>query len=252
MLNPALDWGALAEEYRRDRRICIDNVLRTSVAERVRELCAEKVPFDYVYYIDGASRVASEEEMAALDPDRKAQISQTLMHNATRGIGFLYCSYLMSRRCRGADKALDFLYDVYEFLNSRQMLAFVSAVSGRNDLARADGQYTRYSAGQYLTRHRDDIEGQARRLAYVFGFTRSWHPDWGGLLQFYEEDGTPRDAWMPAFNRLALFGTCHMHSVSYVTPFAGEARLSMTGWFHAGAEAPWAPRAPEVGDYSEP
>mgnify|MGYP006212134943 CR=1 FL=1 len=51
-------------------------------------------------------------------------------------------------------------------------------MTGRGDLKRADAQYTRYSAGQYLTRHSDDIYGQSRRIAYVFGFTRAWHPDY--------------------------------------------------------------------------
>jgi Rps23 Pro-64 3,4-dihydroxylase Tpa1-like proline 4-hydroxylase len=132
---------------------------------------------------------------------------------------------------------LGFLYGMFEYLNSPAMLGFIEQITGRRDIVRADAQYTRYSAGQYLTRHRDDIEGTTRRLAYVFGFTRRWHPDWGGLLQFYEDDGTPRDAWAPAFNRLSLFDIRHVHSVGYVTPFAGESRLSLTGWFYGKATA---------------
>ena len=113
------------------------------------------------------------------------------------------------------------------------MLDFVKQVSGRNDVVSADAQYTRYSAGQYLTRHRDVVDRPPRRLAYVLGFTRNWHPDWGGLLQFYEDNGTPRDAWAPAFNRLVLFDVRHVHAVTYVAPFAGAARLSLTGWYYA-------------------
>jgi SM-20-related protein len=232
MLNPDLDRGALTAEFRRDQRILIDNVLRPEVAERIRAICAEKVAFDYVYFLNGAVRVTGEREMAAFDAATKAQISQDLMRNATDGIGYLYCGYVMDQTRADADGDLRYLYDVYEYLNSRDLLDFIEQVAGRRDLVRADAQYTRYSAGQYLTRHRDDIEGTTRRLAYVFGFTRRWHPDWGGLLHFYEDDGTPRDAWMPAFNRLSLFDIRHVHSVSYVTPFAGEARLSLTGWFY--------------------
>ncbi|HLU06978.1 MAG TPA: 2OG-Fe(II) oxygenase family protein [Woeseiaceae bacterium] len=233
MLNPTLNRNALADEFRRDQRIRIRNVLLPEVAERVREICAEKLAFDYVYFLDDAIRLSSEQEMASLDAARKAQISQALMQNATRGVGYLYCSFLMneSRSSMREDQRL--LYDFYKYLSSPEMLGFISEVSGRRDLLRADAQYTRYSAGQYLTRHRDDVQGQERRLAYVFGFTKRWHPDWGGLLQFYSDDGTPRDAWVPEFNCLSLFDTRHVHSVSYVTPFAGEARLSMTGWFYA-------------------
>lgn len=233
VLNPDLDRNALRDEFRRDQRIRIRNVLLPEVAERVRDICAEKLAFDYVYFLDDAIRLSSEQEMASLDVASKAQISQALMRNATHGLGYLYCSFLMneSRSSMRGDQRL--LYDFYKYLSSPEMLGFISDVSGREDLFRADAQYTRYSAGQYLTRHRDDVQGQERRLAYVFGFTKRWHPDWGGLLQFFSDDGTPRDAWAPEFNCLSLFDTRHVHSVSYVTPFAGEARLSMTGWFYA-------------------
>ncbi len=36
---------------------------------------------------------------------------------------------------------------------------------------------------------------------------------------------------MPAFNTMALFDIRHVHSVTYVTPFAKQPRLSLTGWF---------------------
>ena len=64
-------------------------------------------------------------------------------------------------------------------------------------------------------------------------FTKDWHPDWGGLLHFFEDNGSPRDFWVPMFNSLTLFDVRHVHSVSYVTPFAKGQRLSLTGWFCA-------------------
>ena len=87
--------------------------------------------------------------------------------------------------------------------------------------------------GQFLTRHKDDITAEGRRIAYVMGFSKDWHPDWAGLLNFYEDDGSGRDFWIPAFNSLSLFDVRHVHSVSYVTPFAKQQRLSLTGWFCA-------------------
>jgi Rps23 Pro-64 3,4-dihydroxylase Tpa1-like proline 4-hydroxylase len=120
-----------------------------------------------------------------------------------------------------------------DFLNTPEILGVVSKISGRDDLRSADGQVTAYTPGHYLTRHRDRIDGEERRLAYVLGFTREWHPDWGGLLQFYDDDGSPRDAWAPRFNSLALFDVRHVHAVTYVTPYARKPRLSLTGWFRS-------------------
>lgn len=233
MLNPGLDTEALAEQYRVDQRIRVENILVDEVAERVRSICSSKAPYEFAYFLDGSCRTTGASDMAAFDGGTKSRLSAELMKNATRGVGFLYCRYLVRPDARVTDPDLAFLHEVAEFLNSQQMLRFVAEVTGRDDIARADAQYTRYSAGQYLTRHQDDIEGQSRRIAYVFGFTRPWHPDWGGLLQFFDGRGEPRDAWVPAFNRLSLFDVRHVHSVTFVTPFAGGDRYSLTGWFYS-------------------
>ena len=189
MLNPALDRKALAEQYRRDQRIAIDSVLQEDIAERVRAICSSKVPFDFAYALEGTNRIASLQEMGALDANTKAELSKALLQDATKGNGFLYCRYAVDHQS-SMDPDLQFLREVVEYLNSAAMLDFLKHISGRNDIVRADAQYTRYSAGQYLTRHRDVVDGPPRRLAYVLGFTRDWHPDWGGLLQFYEDNGT--------------------------------------------------------------
>ena len=53
----------------------------------------------------------------------------------------------------------------------------------------------------------------------------------GFATKFYTADGIPRDAWTPRGGSLALFDVRHVHSVTYVTPWAGVPRLSLTGWF---------------------
>ena len=233
MLNPELDIPKLAEAFRQDKRLRIDNVLAPGIAEKIREACLKDVPFDYVYHLDGQNLVTSQEDMSAMGKVHQQNLHRRVMQHASEGVGFIYCGYRMDRVRNDENEALHFLHDVFLYLNSQEMLDFIQAVSGRDDIVSVDGQYTRYTPGQFLTRHSDDITEEGRRLAYVCGFTRNWHPDWGGLLLFYEKDGTPRDFWMPGFNTLSLFDVQHIHSVSYVTPFAKEPRLSLTGWFRS-------------------
>ena len=159
------------------------------------------------------------------------ELHSQLMREAGEGLGFLYGGYQLDAERAKAIPELAPLQALFEFINGEQMLEFIRNVTGENAIVRADGQATRYTAGHYLTRHRDDPEDEHRRLAYILSLSDHWHPDWGGLLQFYEDDGTPRDAWAPRFNSLSLFNVRHVHSVTYVTPFAREPRLSMTGWF---------------------
>ena len=234
MLNPNLDRAALAEQFAVDERIRIENVLDADVAERIRDCCANHLHYDYLTHVDGKNVALTPEEMKNLDPQQLSELQQHIMAAAAEGVGFFYCGYQMGREPDNpGNEKIRFLHSVFDFLNSEEMLTFVADVSGRNDLLSADAQYTRYGAGQFLTRHIDELTSQMRRLAYVISFTRDWHPDWGGLLQFFEDDGTPRDAWAPVFNSMTLFDVRHVHAVTFVAPFLKQPRLSLTGWFRA-------------------
>ncbi|MBT8079456.1 MAG: 2OG-Fe(II) oxygenase [Gammaproteobacteria bacterium] len=233
-MNPNLDIQALAAEYDRDERIRIQDVFAAEFAEQVAAHCEQHVPYEYIFVVDGENKVATADEMRTMDSNDAQVLQSKIMEAAAEGVGFLYCGYMMGRARRQAESLpMQFLHSIFEYLNSEEMLSFVSRISGRDDLRSADGQFTRYQPGQFLTRHLDDITSEQRRLAYVFSFCRDWHPDWGGLLQFYEKDGTPRDAWAPGFNTLSLFDVRHVHSVTYVTPFAKRPRHSLTGWFRS-------------------
>lgn len=234
MLNPALSIEELNKQYRVDDRVRIENVLDPEFAAQVLECCRTKAPFDMVHFRDGEVRAWGGQKLGDLSPEESQKLQHDIWTEARKGVGFQYGGHKMrdkSEMRQNPDLAI--LFELYDFLRSDEMIRFISDVTGRDDLVTADAQYTRYTPGNFLTRHRDVVDGRGRRVGYVFNFSREWHPDWGGLLQFYEEDGRPRDAWSPQFNCLNLFDTRHIHAVTFVTPFAGEARFSMTGWFRS-------------------
>lgn len=118
------------------------------------------------------------------------------------------------------------------FLNGPELLGFVQALTGDARPAHVDAQATRYEAGHYLTQHDDHNSRHHRLYAYVLNLTPSWRPDWGGLLNFIDDDGHVAEAYTPAFNALNIFRVPQQHSVGMVVPFARGARLSVTGWIH--------------------
>ena len=234
MLNPNLDIDALAREYALDERLRIENLLAPDFAERLHTACRDDVPYEFICHVDGNNVVIPEDELRQMSRDEQDKLQKQMIDEASRGVGFFYSGYQMVRaKTNTDDPKLAFLHSMFDFVNSEEMLSFIAAISGRSDLNSADAHYTRYTPGQFLTRHKDDITTEGRRIAYVMGFSKDWHPDWGGLLHFYEDDGSGRDFWIPAFNSLSLFDVRHVHSVSYVTPFAKQQRLSLTGWFCA-------------------
>lgn len=233
MLNPDLDRKELAAQWAVDGRVRIENILDADVAERVHAAMKNKVPFRYVYNLDGKNEARTHEEMAAMSQEQLRDLQTRIIAAASRGIGFYYCGYMIGHRDNETqDEELRFLNSIFDYVNGEEMLSFVSEITGYDDLKSAAAQYTRYAPGQFLTRHRDETADE-RRLAFVFGFSKNWHPDWGGLLQFYEQNGTPRDAWAPGFNTVSMFDIRHIHAVTYVAPYALEPRLSLTGWFRA-------------------
>ena len=234
MLNPNLDIERLATEYAADDRVRVADLLDNDFAERLHQACRNDVPYEYLCHVDGKSVAIPPDDLKALGPEEQRNLDRSIMDAASKGVGFFYSGYQM-RRARDAtdDDKLGFLHEMFDFVNSDDVLSMVSTITGRDDITCADAHYTRFTPGQFLTRHKDDIRDEGRRIAYVMGFSKNWHPDWGGLLHFFEDNGTPRDFWMPMFNSLVLFDVRHVHSVSYVTPFAKEPRLSLTGWFCA-------------------
>ena len=234
MLNPALNATELAARFAEDDRVRIENVLEPDIAERVHTAARNDVPYEFLSHIDGKNVAIPSAEMRSFDAERMTEFRSKMLDLASQGTGFFYCGYMMARKLDDThNDNLKFLHSVFEYLNSEEMLSFISTVSGRDDLKSADAHFTRFTPGQFLTRHRDENTNEQRRLAYVLSLSKNWHPDWGGLLQFFEDGGAPRDAWSPMFNSLSLFDVRHVHSVTFVAPFAMEPRLSVTGWFRA-------------------
>ena len=231
MLNPELDIEALSNEFRKDHRVRIVNVLTDEVAGRIHAALATKVVYELAYVASNQNLSMSMEQLAALTPQQRRDLFSALYAEASHGVGFLYSRFHLNEAREHPDEDVRFLHEFHTWLNSPELFDVIQRISGVDDIAVTDAQATSYRPGHFLTRHRDDLSGQERRLAYVFGFSEAWHPDWGGLLQFFEDDGTPRDAWMPQFNSLSLFDVRHVHSVTHIAPYAASPRLSITGWF---------------------
>ena len=228
---------SLIKSFKIDNRLQISHYMQPDVAERIHNTCRNSVPFDIQYVLDGKYQTKTPAQMTNLSPQEAAQINNKISTAASQGVGFLYEGYLKSRAKSDpldvTNEDLKFLHNTFDYMGSDDVLQQIRQITGDDSINGAESQYTRYTSGHFLTRHLDVIPGRGRRYAFVLGLTKGWHPDWGGLLQFYEKDGTPRDAWMPQFNVLSIFDVSHIHSVTYVTPYATQPRLSLTGWFVA-------------------
>ncbi|WP_371194021.1 2OG-Fe(II) oxygenase family protein [Glaciecola sp. SC05] len=228
-LNPLHTLSNYAEQYGVDKRLRLFDIFTPKTAGDIATHIHQDLEFKNAYVDDGEFKLISTEDLQALGTQKQQALTQRIYKQASEGVGFLYSKSDIY------DNPTDFTLSqqVWQWLNSKAVLEGIRAMTGIDDINGANAQATRYYPGHFLTRHNDVNDKDNRRVAYVLNFTPKWHPDWGGLLQFYHDNGNPKDTWVPIFNSLALFDVTHPHAVSYVAPFARHPRLAITGWFTA-------------------
>jgi len=227
--NPNIDPVSIKQQYMLDKRVRLYPFLMPDNADLLLQSLDTETAFSSAFNIDGANGVLTDAEMRNLSPVDMQNLQEKIYQNASEGCGFLYGRNNITGQHR--DPGPSVLSEFANLLNSETMLSLIRDISGHQDIQAASAQATRYLPGNFLTRHNDFNPDEGRRVAYVMSFAQDWHPDWGGLLQFYQQDGTPRDAWSPQYNTLTLFDVEHVHAVTFVAPYAKIPRFSITGWF---------------------
>ncbi|CAM3033687.1 2OG-Fe(II) oxygenase family protein [Pseudoalteromonas distincta] len=226
-LNKELNTTKLCNEYVLKNRILIHDILEEDSLNLITNTLRNEVNYLNAYSLNSQFIQSSDEELRRMTPSDKRDLQQTIYKNASNGIGFFYGRYEITKREENI-----VLNKLHSYLNSELLLSLIGEITGVKKLKSASVQLTRYIQGNFLTRHNDVLPSKQRAIAFVFGFTPEWHPDWGGLLHFYEQSGNLTETYVPSNNVLALFDVTLPHSVSYVTPFAKNSRYSITGWFN--------------------
>jgi hypothetical protein len=233
-LNPELDRQSLAAQFQRDGRVQVRDVLTPAAAAEIHGILARSTPWGIAWRAgdDGPHSVRA----AALKADPAGQqrrIGEATMASARKGeYAFQFAQYPILDAYLGEwDKGgpHDLLL---EHINDEPLLGFIRDVTGVASIRKGDAQATLYAPGHFLGLHVDSHAAEGWRIAYVLNFCREeWKPEWGGYLNFYDDDGDVIVAYRPRFNALNLFDVPCPHSVGLVAPFAPIGRYAITGWF---------------------
>ena len=226
-LKKNLDSTYLYKEYIKKNRIMIEDILEIDSLNVVVDKLKNNTKYLNAYSLNGKYIQSSDEDLKSMLPNEMRVILQSVYAGASRGVGFFYGRYEVTINEKDV-----LLKELYDYLNNENTLQLISKITGVKALRSANVQLTRYVSGNFLTRHNDVLPSKQRAIAFVFGFTPEWHPDWGGLLHFYKKNGQLTDTFVPKNNVLSLFDVHLPHSVSYVAPFASATRYSITGWFN--------------------
>lgn len=236
VLNPAADPAAAAASIRTHGRGQIRDVLDAPSATRITQVLKSDLAWTLVTHLEGRHRVFDAAAIDRLPAENLQPLREAINTTARDGFAYLYENIPIYDLWHSRASPDHPLLPLVDLLNSDPFLTLVRQASGHDDIAFADAQVTRFRAGHFLTTHDDNAAGKNRRAAYVLNLTPEWSPDWGGQLQFFDQDGNVTAGFTPAYNVLNIFLVPTQHSVAIVAPFAGGPRLSITGWLRAGSD----------------
>ena len=229
--NPDLDPRALGDQLRERRRLQIRDILPSADAERAYKILYDDTPWWVAYNVGDRVNQMPPEQFARLNPMQVNQLVEEVNERAQRNYQFLYQFYPVIEKYFNERPRPNLpIFEIFEFLNSPAALQFFRTLTGRDDVQWVDAQATLYQAGHFLKSHSDLDPSNTRVAAYVLNFTKLWERDWGGYLQFFNDQHDIELAIRPIFNALNIFAVPHDHSVEMVAPFAGGMRLAITGW----------------------
>lgn len=231
-LSDDIDWDALKQRFDRSGRVEVGGLLAAGQAAMLRDHLRARADWKLVMNAGDKVYELTREAYAALSPGQRGDLDRLIVRAGRDGFQYRYESI---RAPDGGDAAAaDPVARFVAFLSSPPVLERLNHLLG-GSATFADGQATSYATGHFLTVHDDDVTGKHRQAAYVFSLAPTWRAEWGGLLMFHGDDGNIEKAFAPRMGALRLFRVPQRHSVSYVTPFAPEARLSITGWLRSRA-----------------
>lgn len=233
-INPAIDRASLRHEFAKNGRVQIRDVLTSEAARNLRHILMNQTQWGLSWQAgeEGGPNSLKAQEIAAMPTQQKAEFARSIS-DAMRGndYGFVFSHYpMLNAYLEQWDEGSP--HDILlEHLNSEPFLSLVRDITAIPELIKADGQATLFAPGQFLAQHNDSHVAEGWRVAYVLNMgPDEWRPDWGGYLQFLDEDGDITGGYKPRFNSLNMFAVPQSHNVSYVPPFAPHARVAVTGW----------------------
>ncbi len=239
-LNPNLDHDAIGRALAERSRVQVRDFFAPQVALALAE-AVEQIDWSFTYRDQHGDRRLTAAQLRALDAEQLAHLAHGIQHVARHEFQFAFLTDSLAEAV--LEGQTDLLARFMRWMGSEDFLGLMRRMSGETGINALYAQATLYAPGHFLLAHDDHVGTEDRRLAYVLNLTRSWRPDWGGLLQFSDEQGDVTDTFFPHFNSLSLFRVPQTHFVSYVAPFAGSERKAITGWLIDATKSRATPRS---------
>jgi SM-20-related protein len=233
-INPALNLEAAKARYAFQRRVHIPDFLAPTSAEHIYHLLSKNTPWGFAYHDGTTDRFMSMRDLEGLTRGRSERIAKVLQETVQKqGFAFGYHHFPLSLVSTSASGAHTEHEELHHFLSAETMLSLMRDISGKPDIMQAEIQADLFSALHFLGLHKG-AQKHTTQIGFALTFTRNWHADWGGYLNFHAESGDIVQGIIPRFNCLTLFELPQNHSISLVPTSANEKLFMLRGLYHSG------------------
>jgi Rps23 Pro-64 3,4-dihydroxylase Tpa1-like proline 4-hydroxylase len=231
-LNPDLKVDGLRERFASTGRMQIPNAFAPETAERLHHCLMHELPWMLAHYTDEGPSYLRKEDMARMSPEQQAGFMQQIFARAAHDFQFVYLDFPVSGTARIEGQRKFYAHQILAFLKSEPFQSLLKTLTEYSDLLDVDAHATCYQAGHFLTEHNDLVNADdPRKFAYVINMTKDWRGDWGAKTEFFDDDGSVVESFVPSFNTITIFRVPQPHSVTFVPPFCPARRVAMSGWF---------------------
>jgi len=232
-LNKNLDTKALAKAYKVNKRLQIPDFLETATADKIYQVLTTKTPWQFSYN-DGKKALWQDPKEFEMKIGRRLREMTANIFEAAAGGKFQYVRFArpLGENQTGMKPLDPALVDVYDFLNGKEVKAFVKAVTGKT-VKEADAEVHWYQNDHFQTCGNGTERGKKSGIGFSLNLAWDWTADWGGNTLFYDQTGNVEELFIPGYNSLEIFEIPTTHSISTVATYAPSHRLSITGAFLA-------------------
>lgn len=226
-------WPAFKDRYAHYGRVLINDFLTAEESTKLSTLAKSPLPW-ILHYRDAGLTCQMEEAYYQALGDLERQVFLARLEETARAdFQFRYYSCSLSPSNLSKFQPNHPLISLAAKIVAPEFVALLKNLIGDPAVRGLTASITRYDPGQFLLPHDDTDSTDDRRAAYVLNLSEDWWPDWGGLLQFIDDNRNVVETFSPHLGSIAVFKVPQLHAVSYVTPFALRSRYAVTGWLIA-------------------
>ncbi len=226
----------LRSTYEQQGYVEIKNFFDNEFAEKLLKSFLQEQNWNIATLVQGRPFIVSVDELMKQEPEKvHSFINEAVLYAAQHPFQYFYEHIRLQgdNDQHGGEQVKSRYAELIKLIDSDKMLEIIKSITGEvNAKEVIEAQLTKYTANYFLKSHTDSDPNNpyVRHAALVFGFSKDWIADWGGVLNLKKANTNEYAALLPGFNCLQIFKVPTEHFVSQVANYCPKPRIAISGW----------------------